>query len=102
MLSLSATLTSQKKISAKQLILLIVPAFDAEELKILAQKIKKEYLEKSYCSTTVDTKLDIDDDGKALATFIITEGRKSIVKRDSFQRQLCNSKQRTAWHHDNP
>jgi len=62
-----------------------IPAFDAEELKILAQKVKKEYLEKSYCSTTVDTKLDIDDDGKALATFIITEGKKSIVKRVRFK-----------------
>ncbi len=62
-----------------------VPALDAEELKILAQKIKKEYLEKSYCATTVDTKLDIDDDNKALATFIITEGKKSIVKRIRFK-----------------
>jgi len=62
-----------------------VPALDAEELKILAQKIKKEYLEKSYCATVVDTKLDIDDDGKALATFNITEGKKSIVKRIRFK-----------------
>lgn len=62
-----------------------VPALDAEELKILAQKIRKEYLEKSYCATTVDTKLDIDDDNKALATFIITEGKKSVVKRIRFK-----------------
>jgi outer membrane protein insertion porin family len=57
-----------------------VPALDAEELKILAQKIRKEYMDKSYCMTTVNTKLDIDDDGKALATFEIVEGKKSIVK----------------------
>jgi len=61
-----------------------VPALDKEELKILGQKIKKQYVEKGYHLVQIDTDLQIDTDGKAIATFTITEGPKSVVKEVRF------------------
>jgi len=62
-----------------------IPALDAPELKMLAQKIKKEYIEKGYHLTTVETKFDVDEHNKATATFIIHEDKKSVVKQIRFK-----------------
>ncbi len=62
-----------------------ISAIDTPELKALAQKIKKEYTEKGYHLAAVETKLDIDEHNKAVATFIITEGKKSVVRQVRFK-----------------
>jgi len=61
-----------------------IKALDEEELQKYAQLIKKLYIGKGYHLTTVAPELTIDEDGKAIATFNITEYRKSLVKRLSF------------------
>ncbi len=61
-----------------------IPAIDEKELKPLAQKIKRLYVDKGYFLTTIDTELQIDDDDNATAIFTIHEGRKSLVKRIFF------------------
>jgi outer membrane protein insertion porin family len=62
-----------------------IPAVDEEELKIIAEKIKQLYMEKGYHQVKIDTKLEVDSDDRAIATFIIDEGKKSIVKRIQFK-----------------
>ncbi|HRN78603.1 MAG TPA: outer membrane protein assembly factor BamA [Candidatus Dependentiae bacterium] len=80
--------TGNKQLSNKELMKAIeiseLPALDEEELKILAQKIKKQYVEKGYHLIQIDTRLDIDDDGKAIAIFSINEGPRSVVKEIQF------------------
>ncbi len=62
-----------------------IPALDAPELKMLAQKIKKEYIEKGYHLTTIETTFDVDEHNKATATFIINENKKSVVRQIRFK-----------------
>ncbi len=61
-----------------------IPAVDEEELKIIGEKIKQLYMEKGYHQVNIDTKLEVDNDNRAIATFIIDEGKKSLVKRIKF------------------
>ncbi len=62
-----------------------IPAIDAEELKIIAEQIKKLYYEKGFQNVTITTELSIDNDNKAIAQFIIDEGSKSRIRRILFQ-----------------
>jgi len=73
----------------KEKIDLKIPAVDAEELKPIAEKIKNLYREKGYFNAQITTKLDIDADGRAIATFAIEEGAKPIVKRIFFTGNTC-------------
>lgn len=61
-----------------------ITAIDAEELKILANKIKDIYLEKGYHQTDIETSLNIDDDGRAVASFVVHEGPAAVVKQVHF------------------
>ncbi len=69
----------QKKVSFD------VPAIDEYELKRYAEKIKQVYAERGYHQTEIDTALDLDFDNKAIATFIIREKKRSILKRIFFE-----------------
>ena len=72
------------KLLAEKINLTQYPTLEAEQLTTLAQQIKRIYTEKGYHRTTVDTELQIDDHGKAIALFTITEHRQSLIKRISF------------------
>src|SRR5690606_16006398 len=61
-----------------------ITTIDAEELKIIANKIKDVYLEKGYHQTDIETNLTIDEDNRATAEFIIHEGPAAIVKQIKF------------------
>ncbi len=74
---------SDKEI-AKKINLDSITAIDAEELKIIANKIKDIYLEKGYNQTNIDTELIIDEDNHATAIFTIHEGIASTVKQIRF------------------
>ncbi len=74
---------TEKEIS-KKVDITEIPAIDEQELKVYAQHIKKLYLEKGYHQTEIDTELTIDDDGRAIATFIIHEGKKALIKQIMF------------------
>lgn len=62
-----------------------VPAIEPEELKRYALAIQKIYRDKGYNRTEIVTRMDVDTDGKATGTFIITEYPKAIVKRILFK-----------------
>lgn len=62
-----------------------IPAVDEQELKPIAEKIKNLYREKGYFNAQITTKLDIDEDNRAVATFIINEGEKPLVKQIHFK-----------------
>jgi outer membrane protein insertion porin family len=61
-----------------------IPAVDKEELKKYAQIIKKLYVDKGYHLVTIDTDLEVDADGKAVAVFTVTEPKKSVIHRVKF------------------
>lgn len=61
-----------------------VPALDEEELKKYVLAIKKLYEEKSYLDVAIQTELQKDTEGKAVAAFTVDEGKRSIVKRVKF------------------
>jgi len=70
----------QKKIDFSNL-----PALDAEELIVFAQKIKNLYREKNYHNAQVSSKLELDPvSKKGIAIFIVKEGKRSMVKRVRF------------------
>lgn len=69
----------QKKIN------LDIPAIDPEELKLIAEQIKKLYYDKGFQNVVIDTELNIDQDDKAIAIFTIKEGEKSRIRRIMFQ-----------------
>jgi outer membrane protein insertion porin family len=62
-----------------------IPAVEAEELKLIAQQIKRLYYEKGYQNVIIDTKLTLDEDDKAIAEFLVTEGEKSRIRRIRFE-----------------
>ncbi len=63
-----------------------IPAIDAEELKIIAEQIKKLYYEKGFQNVEIKTELTIDPaDNKAIAKFTFDEGKKSRIRRIMFQ-----------------
>lgn len=61
-----------------------VPSISEEELKVFAQQIIKLYRERGYNDAIVDTNLDVDYDGKAIATFTMKEGKASSIRRMNF------------------
>lgn len=69
----------------KEKIDLNIPAVDEQELKPIAEKIKNIYREKGHFNAQITTKLDIDTDNRAVATFIINEGEKPLVKQIFFK-----------------
>ena len=62
-----------------------IPAIDAEELKVIAEQIKKLYYEKGFQNVAIVQEFMVDDDNKAIAKFIITEGKKSRIRRIMFK-----------------
>lgn len=62
-----------------------VPALEDAELAVYARRIKKVYLERGYCGVTVDSRMQLDNDGKALVTFVINEGPRSAIRRILFK-----------------
>lgn len=66
-----------------------MPALDPEELKVLAQKIKKLYSSKGYHKVDIQTSLEVDEEDKAVATFTFTEYPRSPVKRITFNGNTC-------------
>jgi outer membrane protein insertion porin family len=68
-----------KKINTEE-----ITAIDAEELKILANKIKEIYLEKGYHQTEIATELTVNEDNYATAQFTIEEGAAATVKQIHF------------------
>lgn len=62
-----------------------VPAIEDAELPIYAQRIKKVYLDRGYCEVTVESRMQLDNDGKALITFTINEGARSAIRRILFK-----------------
>lgn len=66
-----------------------IPAVDEQELKPLAEKIKNLYRERGYFNAEIITTLEIDTDGKGIATFSITENEKPIVKQIFFKGNNC-------------
>lgn len=75
----------------KKLKLSTVPAIDKHELVKYVQSIKKLYREKNLHNVTVDPQLTVQDDGTARITFVIVEGKKSVVKRVFFRGNKCVS-----------
>ena len=69
---------------AKEIDFDAITTIDAEELHIIARKIKNIYLEKGYNQTDIETALVIDEDNRATARFNIHEGPASIVKQIRF------------------
>src|SRR5690606_28472316 len=80
--------SGNKRVSDKEIAKKInfddITTIDAEELKIIANKIKDVYLEKGYHQTDIETNLTIDEDNRATAEFIIHEGPAAIVKQIKF------------------
>lgn len=66
-----------------------IPAIDEQELKPLAEKIRNLYREKGYFNAQIITTLELDVDGKGIATFDIQENEKPIVKRLFFKGNKC-------------
>src|SRR5579872_1679374 len=62
-----------------------VPALDPEELKVFAEQIKKLYYDKGFQNVAISTEMVVDTDGRSIATFKIDEGRKSRIRRISFE-----------------
>lgn len=60
-------------------------AIDPEELKNFVHGIRKLYLEKSYYSVAIEPELIVDENGKGIIIFRITEGPKATVKKISFR-----------------
>ncbi len=78
--------TLSKKEIEKKIDFSNLPAIDAEELTLFAQKIKKLYLEKNFHNAQITSQLSIDEkDGKGKAIFSVKEGKKSMVKRVRFK-----------------
>jgi outer membrane protein insertion porin family len=69
----------------KEKIDLNIPAVDEQELKPITEKIKNIYREKGYFNAQITTKLDIDTDNRAIATFIVNEREKPLVKQILFK-----------------
>ncbi len=77
------TEVTEKEIREK--VTLNIPAVDEAELKPIAEKIKNLYREKGFFNAQINTKLEIDQDGKGIATFEVIENEKPIVKRILFK-----------------
>jgi len=80
-------LEGNKAISEKDIrkkVTLDMPAIQEGELAIIAQKIKKLYLDQGFCQTEVAYSLVLDDAGKATAYISITENLKSLIKEIRF------------------
>ncbi len=73
---------SEKDIRKK--IDLDMPAIQEGDLAIIAQKIKKLYLDQGFCQAEIATSLSLDDAGKATAFISIIENRKSLIKEIRF------------------
>jgi outer membrane protein insertion porin family len=61
-----------------------IPAVDPEELKTIAQKIKKLYLEKGYFNAEINFDFKVDEEDRATVVFKVTEHTKSSIKRIEF------------------
>lgn len=60
-------------------------ALDLQELPSIAQQIKKLYVERGYNHVEIDPQVTIDEeDNRVTVTFVINEGKKSMVKRIKF------------------
>ncbi len=83
------TFIGNKQVGAKELgekvPVAALPAIDKEELRKYELAIKKVYREKGYHITDVASDLEIDADGKATATFTITEHKRAVVKQIRFK-----------------
>ncbi len=82
------TFSGNKHLSEAEMrkkITLDIPAIDAEELKIIAEQIKKLYYEKGFQNVVIGTELVTDTDNKAIAKFSIDEGKKSRIRRIMFE-----------------
>ena len=62
-----------------------LPAVDAEELKAIAEQMKKLYYEKGFQNVTITTSLNREDDGHSVAEFKFDEGQKSRIRRIRFK-----------------
>lgn len=69
----------EKKVNLEEM-----TSVDAEELKILANKVKEMYLEKGYHQTDIETELLIDDNNRATAILTVHEGIAATVKQIRF------------------
>ena len=58
-----------------------IPAIDEEELKAIAEQIKKLYYEKGFQNVTITTALNVNKDGYGVAEFTFDEGQKSRIRR---------------------
>ena len=74
---------SDKEIKSK--INFDIPAVDKEELHAFIGKIQKLYVEKGHQSVDITPEMTIEDDGKAIVTFKIDEGKKSAIRRILFE-----------------
>lgn len=74
---------SDKEID-KQIDSASITALDAEELKIIANKIKEIYLEKGYHQTDITTEFTINEENRATAVLTINEGKAATVKQIHF------------------
>lgn len=81
--------TGNKHLNSKEIIKQLhtndIVALDDHELKPLAQKIKKLYTEKGYQSVGIETQYTLDENNIATATFIINEGKQSLIKQIIFK-----------------
>ncbi len=87
-------ITGNKQLSEKDILKKVdcdVPALDEYELKRYAEKIKGLYAEKGYNNTEIDTALEIEDDGKAVATLHVREKKRSRLKRIFFEGNISFS-----------
>ncbi len=75
----------------KKLKLSEIPAMDEEELQLYAEQIKRLYAEKNYHAVSIKAELRPSLENTAIATFIITEGHKAVVKRINFRGNTCIS-----------
>lgn len=74
---------TEKEINEK-VTALDTPAIDHEEIKILADAIKRLYLEKGYFYSEITPELIVDEQGKGTLIFHFNEGSKSLVKQITF------------------
>ena len=80
--------TGNKALSEKEIrnkINFDIPAIDKEELNAYIGKIQKLYVEKGHQSVDIEPEITVEEDGKAVVTFKVDEGKKSSIRRIMFE-----------------
>ncbi len=90
------SVVSEKEI--RQKVNLDMPCLEEAELKQLTEQIKRVYVERGYCGTTITAEMNYDSEQNATVILTIKESSKSLVKRIKFDgnETLSDKKLRSA------